>query len=187
MEQRLKQRWIGATVLVALAVIFIPMLLQGSPEREPTAIPIAIPPQPKVEVPPPAAMTEPSAPPATAFTPTAPVDAAPPQTPQAAAEAEPAFSPVAAQEPLATMPSTPPDLAAWAVQVGSFSNEANARKLRDSLRRKGYTAYTESIQNQGKTFYRVRVGPTTERRQAEQLQAALASKESLRGLVVPHP
>lgn len=184
MEQRLKQRLIGATVLVALAVIFIPMLLQGSPEREPTAIPIAIPPQPAVDVPPPAAMTDSSPPATAAFTPAAPVDTAQPQAP---AEPEPVFSPVAAQEPLATMPRAPSDLAAWAVQVGSFSNEANAQKLRDSLRRKGYAAYTESIQNKGKTFYRVRVGPTTERRQAEQLQAALASKESLRGLVVPHP
>ena len=40
MQQRLKQRLVGAVVLVALAVIFIPMLLQGPLEREATSIPI---------------------------------------------------------------------------------------------------------------------------------------------------
>src|SRR3990172_8539978 len=34
MEQRLKERLVGASVLVILAVIFIPMLLGGSPESD---------------------------------------------------------------------------------------------------------------------------------------------------------
>ncbi|HET8700156.1 MAG TPA: SPOR domain-containing protein [Nitrococcus sp.] len=48
MEQRAKQRLIGAVVLVALGVIFIPMLLKGPVERDRSSIPVEIPPQPRV-------------------------------------------------------------------------------------------------------------------------------------------
>lgn len=199
MEQRLKQRLIGAVVLVALAVIFVPMLLQGPVERHPTDIPIEIPPKPAVNTTPPTpAAEQPVAPVASApFTPSQPADAAadpsstpepqPEQTEPTVAEAPAPTAPVSAQEPLDTASRTPSDLAAWAVQVGSFGTESNARGLRDSLRKKGYTAYVESIKANGNTFYRVRVGPTAQREEAERLQAALAKKESMKGLVVPHP
>lgn len=197
MEQRLKQRLIGAVVLVALAVIFVPMLLQGPVERHPTDIPIEIPPKPVVNATPPTPAAErPVAPVASApFTPSQPADTAASSAPALQPEqAEPAVAdvpaptaPVSAQEPLSTTSRTPSDLAAWAVQVGSFGTESNARGLRDSLRKKGYAAFVESIKTDGNTFYRVRVGPTAQREEAERLQAALAKKESMKGLVVPHP
>jgi DedD protein len=201
MQQRLKQRLVGAIVLVALAVIFIPMLLQGPVEREATSIPMEIPQRPVVAVQPqPAAAPEPADTVANPFTPATPVAPAAPVEPPPAAQrpadkrpapattpAPPASAPVAAGEPVQTQPQTPPDLAAWAVQVGSFGTEANALALRDSLRAKGYRAYTEAIKSSGKTYYRVRVGPTIERAEAEKLQATLAGKESLKGLIVPHP
>lgn len=163
MEQRLKQRLIGAVVLVALAVIFVPLVLQGPVERPPTDVPIEIPPKPAVNV---------------------------PQRPAADEQAgAPAVSaPFTSIVPPADSPSrTPTGLAAWAVQVGSFGAEANAQSLRDQLRSKGYAAYTEAVESDGKTFYRVRVGPTAKRENAEHMQAALAAKESLEGLVVSHP
>jgi DedD protein len=197
MEQRLKQRLIGAIVLVALAVIFIPMLLQGPVERHLADIPIEIPPKPAMNVdvqPQPSEGGAGNAPAAsTSFTPSTPLDPAsrPPENSgaprQGPAELEPSAEPVAAGEPLESPPRTPSELAAWAVQVGSFGTQGNALGLRDRLRRKGYAAYTETIQSDGKTFYRVRVGPTIQREEAEQLQAKLARKESLKGLVVSHP
>ncbi|HEX5513447.1 MAG TPA: SPOR domain-containing protein [Gammaproteobacteria bacterium] len=192
MQQRLKQRLIGAVVLVALGVIFIPMLLQGPVEREATSIPLEIPPPPAVKVNVQPAASKPDKPESSSatavanpFTPSTPI--APVAESQAARPPPPAAAPVAVGEPLAMQPQTPPALAAWAVQVGSFGTEANALGLRDSLRAKGYRAYTEAIKSEGKTFYRVRVGPMVERAEAEKLKTALASKESLQGLVVPHP
>lgn len=188
-------------VLVALAVIFIPMLLQGPVEREATSIPMEIPPQPQVSATAPSATVEAPAygTVANPFTPAEPVapiaqprpqaePAAPVDTHKPAAQQAPPPAPVQANEPApAQSPRTPAELAAWAVQVGSFGTEANALGLRDSLRSKGYKAYTERIHSNGKTFYRVRVGPTLARAEAERLQAELARKESLQGLVVPHP
>lgn len=49
MEQRHKQRLIGAVVVVALAVIFLPMVLQGPVDRGTTDMAMDIPPRPEVE------------------------------------------------------------------------------------------------------------------------------------------
>ena len=45
MESPLKQRLIGAAVLAALAIIFLPMLLKGPAVREPdaTEVPLSMP------------------------------------------------------------------------------------------------------------------------------------------------
>lgn len=49
MQQLLKQRLVGAVVLVALAVIFLPMLLNGPVERGQVSVPVEIPPKPEVK------------------------------------------------------------------------------------------------------------------------------------------
>lgn len=49
MEQPLKQRLVGAVVLVALAVIFVPMLLNGPVQRGQVSVPVEIPPKPEVK------------------------------------------------------------------------------------------------------------------------------------------
>src|SRR6188768_2057950 len=51
MESSLKQRLIGAAVLVALAVIFLPMLLKGPDVKEPDAaqVPLSMPAAPGQE------------------------------------------------------------------------------------------------------------------------------------------
>lgn len=186
MEQRVKQRLVGAVVLVALAVIFIPMLLTGPVEREPTDVPIEIPPKPMVGTPPGLPAQEAEAPEPVALTPSRPVE-----TPSGPAPAEQPAEPapvVAADEPAAKSPTrTPSELASWAVQVGSFSDEANAMGLRDRLRKKGFPAYVDAIEGNGKTFYRVRVGPMVQRPEAETVQTRLAKEEQLKSLVVPHP
>src|SRR5512143_3660438 len=49
MDSRLKQRLIGAAVLVALAVIFLPMLVQGpAPDSGVSDVPLSMPDAPRV-------------------------------------------------------------------------------------------------------------------------------------------
>ncbi len=95
MDLSLKQRLLGAAVLIALAVIFVPMFLSGSGPRQPTSLettPLAIPPAPdrefetrELDVTPPRPTTA-AAPLATVDTATAPkpVDATPTGTAPAA-------------------------------------------------------------------------------------------------------
>lgn len=204
MNEQLKKRLVGAVVLVALAVIFLPMLLEGDkrsgiplfgsnvPEPPPQRtgaldIPLQVPPPAasaavvvERELPPPA---EPEAVPAPAAPPPAPAQTAAPQsapTPTPKPEA-----PVQPVQP-AELPPKPSATASWAVQVGSFTEPANASRLRDSLRAKGYPAYVEQVKLSSGAAYRVRVGPVLSRADAEAIQTKLA-KNDQRGIVVPHP
>ena len=48
---------------------------------------------------------------------------------------------------------------AYTLQVASFSQKSNALNLRDKLRKKGFKAYSESIPSKTGRVYRLRVGP----------------------------
>jgi len=60
-------------------------------------------------------------------------------------------------------------LTAWVIQVGSFSNQANAEGLVKKLQKKKFPAFLEQTDVKGKTLYRVRVGPEIDQKLAQQL------------------
>jgi len=64
----------------------------------------------------------------------------------------------------------------YSVQVGSFSSPANAGNLRDKLISKGYDAYIQETEADGKKAYRVKVGRLKSRPEAIQLEAKLSSE-----------
>lgn len=214
MEQKAKQRLIGAVVLVALAVIFIPMMLNGPVDRGTVNVPIEIPPRPNMpvsgqsaaegdqmaqqaptpvygqdaEAGAPADTTPPAAP---TPAPKADESNAPKQDDQKPSEAGTPSKPSAeappvadSSEPIAT--KTPPELAEWAVQVGSFRDKSNAIGLRDKLRKKGYDAYVDEVKLDGKPLYRLRVGPVAKRPKAEDIAHKLKAEEKMNALVVSH-
>lgn len=76
---------------------------------------------------------------------------------------------------------------AWAIQVGSFSERKNAFSLRNKLRKKQFTAFVESVKTAKGNIYRVRVGPEVKRTQAENTQKRLVKELKISGLVVAHP
>lgn len=197
MDDGLKQRIIGAVVLVIAAVVFLPMLLTGQDETsrvevevpDPPAMdereialaaPVELPdPEPVPDIPP-SPVPQPGAPvpppgPAigTPAAPTPPVVSAPPPPPPAAAPA-PAPAPA---------PSTAGN---WVVQLGSFSSAENAEGLRQTLRTQGYNAYTLSANVEGRTITRVFVGPVVEREEANRLRDELARRQGSKGLVVAY-
>jgi len=194
-EHSFKQRLVGAIVLVALAVIFIPMLLPGHRDIGFTDNGSPIPPKPaelenltvlELEKPQPAPIPREVV--------RTPIDEQSPATPAVEVES-PSTDKTPLPEDTIPVPSTgqaehaaatPPK--AWAVQVGSFTQRENAMRLRDQLRNKKYNAFVEQISSAGKTFYRVRVGPEVSRDKAEALQKELQSKMKLQGsTVVSHP
>ena len=171
MDERVRQRLVGATVLVALGVIFIPMLFDSPNESWLGDDRSLIPPKPleiqeleRVPVP------------------EIRIDA-PPSTTTATNPAPPDPAPVSeAPRP----PAKDERLARWAVQVGSFSSKENAMRLRDSLRKQGFEAYTEALVENGKRSTRVRVGPVLDETRAERLKKALKVKAKIDGIVVRH-
>ncbi len=74
----------------------------------------------------------------------------------------------------------------WAVQLGSFSNQANAERLAADLRKQGYAAFLSQLQTESGQLHRVRIGPQNDRDGAETIAAKLISA-GLKGQVVTHP
>lgn len=190
-ENHLKQRIVGAIVLVALAVIFIPMFLSGDREGDMPILDSNIPSKPKnveqlktLELSPDRPVPEMKTPDRT------PVDE---HTPQTETKAPDKSAPAASEDAdvndssKTSPPSASRDSQAWAVQVGSFSKQSNALGLRDKLRAKGYRAFVEQVSTDKGDVYRVRVGPEVQRSKAEELKKELQEKLKLNGLVVAHP
>lgn len=191
MEPALKQRLVGAAVLIALAVIFLPMLIQGpAPESGIADVPLDAPRAPQGEfetrdLP----LVAPESAPADGAV---GMDATPAPNPDAAdlataATVVPAPAATIVSAPLkdtavATAPLPPEPEAKpapaqifpaptaggdFAVNVGSYSTAASADKLVASLRSSGLAAYREAATANGKPVQRVRIGPFATRAQAE--------------------
>jgi cell division septation protein DedD len=75
----------------------------------------------------------------------------------------------------------------FAVQVGAFTQPADANALRDKLRAGGFSAFVEQVKTDKGTLSRVRVGPVANRADADQLKAQVAAKVGINGMVRPHP
>jgi len=181
LDEALKKRLIGAAVLASLAVIFVPMLVEEPADRQPPeAVPEPPPAKPfessllRREVP----LLPPAVPPTQART-------------EEEQVAPASIVPVAPKPapPVSSEPATPrPGLAAWVVQVGSFSSLANARKLVGRLRKAGLQVLDpERIQLRHKVLYRVQVGPVLERRRAKAMLPVVNKVAGTRGRVLSYP
>jgi DedD protein len=209
MDQKLKQRLTGAIVLVALAVIFVPIILEG-PDDDWTPRSHSIPEQPQMdyrasmelELPGPEPAEE--LPSGGVITETLDLQEAAPvanQSPQD--QQQPASAPEKPPVTVATPPKpakpapapvppkakkvAEPPIKGWFVQVGSFGQEMNASGLRDRLKSAGYDTRLQKV-SIGKGFaYRVLVGPSSSRAGAEKTAARLKSGQQLAGMVIEYP
>jgi DedD protein len=95
---------------------------------------------------------------------------------------------IAKAEGKAAAPAGAPDSATgmWAVQLGSFSNQANAERLAADLRKSGYAAFLSQLGTSSGSLHRVRVGPQKDRESAEAVAGKL-NGDGHKGQVVPHP
>ncbi|MBD3618391.1 MAG: SPOR domain-containing protein [Chromatiales bacterium] len=191
MDIPIKQRLVGLAVLIALAAIFLPMLLDGSGREGHVRVDMDIPPEPLF--PAPERLPErPTAP--------EPVERSlPAEAPAPVQASEPAPAPAETArprpaEPVArATPSAPAERGeavteeGWVVQVGSFSEEGRAQTLRKSLREKGFEAFVEPFSSGEIHVYRVKVGPPAARADAEGLAVRLEQEQGLKGLVVSQP
>lgn len=213
MDSALKQRLIGAAVLIALAVIFVPMFLSGSPPSTETVTEnLSIPPAPEREfqtrvvaaeggkATTPVPLTERAAgggdKVATVDASTNPRLASEVAYPQTGATpaATPSIPTVATAKPVdATPPKPVVERAAptasstgrYAVHLGIFANSGNADALVASAKKHGLTAYVESADVDGKPATRVRLGPYEDRSTAEAARLKLQKADAkLKGSVI---
>lgn len=158
MDTPLKQRLIGAIVLVALAVIFLPMLVKGpAPDSGVANVPITAPDAPadgqfQTRELPLVAPTGGATGLQSGVSTTQPLqpDAAAPAEPAAAADASPA---VAAGN--------------YAVSFGAYGSQADANAVIAFLKKAQLPGFSEPATINGRQAWRVRVGPYADRAQAE--------------------
>lgn len=123
------------------------------------------------------------------------LDAAGPASPRAAQApaSPPATTPAPAPAQVASAQSATVTAAAaagvgYAVQVGAFSNAADATRLRDRLRGLGINAFTDAVDTDKGRLTRVKAGPVPSREDAERLKTQLRTRAGINdGLVRPHP
>ena len=153
MDTPLKQRLIGAVVLVALAVIFLPMLIKGpAPDSGVSDVPLKVPEEPTgkfVEIP----------------------LNAPGDTPEGGAvglQAQPVApaDDAAADKPGATLPATVAG-GDYAVSFGAYASQADADAVIARLKQSQLPGYGVADLVNGKPAWRVRIGPYADRAQAE--------------------
>jgi DedD protein len=198
MDSALKQRLLGAAVLIALAVILVPMFLSNSPQQQENATrDLEIPPVPehKLEMrtlpvaspsaPIPASASEDPNKIVTVDTNAPPkVDAHPEdQTPPATASTTPPPKPVVTpSKPTAPVePQQSPQVSAaggrFAINMGIYADQTHANALVANVKKLGFSAYTESTDYQGKAATRVRVGPFADRAAAESARLKIKQSE----------
>lgn len=171
MDGKLKQRVIGVIVLTALAIIVLPLLLDGT-EQERQRIVQGVPEVPTLEV----VNVDPKALIAEMDRIEADSKARLPR------EAEP---PDEETEPADDIQASPSSLDAnglpngWSVQVGSFAETENAVQLRDKLRRKGFRTYAIAVATETGDHVRVLVGPSLERSRVEKIKQQIEAEFQL--------
>jgi DedD protein len=169
LDDGLKQRLVGALVLLALAVIFLPVLFDRDP-MAPVERASQIPPAPEVI--------------------TVTID--PPQEldpPETAPEPETMYVPEEANE-VSEAPE-PPGLAAdgtpkaWVLQVASFREKDLAENLRTKLAQLNYEAYTRVVAYKNGMVHRVYVGPKLDKNSLLQQKGTIERDLGLQTLVLP--
>jgi len=72
----------------------------------------------------------------------------------------------------------------WILQVGVFSQSANAKKKVSDLKKKGFNAKSGKVKTSKGMATKVWIGPFTDRKSAEKMQERLQHKTRQRGMVV---
>ena len=214
MEERLKHRLVGAAVLVLLAVVFVPIVLdipdeghgaasvapiEGIPERpddrgESSVIStLELPRTPRLDAEVERERTR------QASSPNAVDRRVLPETPARVSVSAGASDPAAHDAPASVSVSAGaerpaavpgPESAApaggWIVQLGSFQKAENAHALEKRLRAKGYSAFVESGDSVQGEVFRVFVGPMPDRGQAADSATELRREMKLEGIVMPY-
>ncbi len=192
MVRALKERIIGAVVLVIFVVLVVPIFLDGPPRQgEIVSQRVLLPGQEGQDIKTVVLERGRSEPIPVATSAERSADAS-----NTRPEPQPVIGPVSAKVDDAPQPSSqrqtePPKPAAsttgmWAVQLGSFSNKENAEKLAADLRKQGYAAFLSQLQTSSGQLHRVRIGPQKDRQSAAAMAARLL-KAGHKGQVLPHP
>jgi DedD protein len=170
LDAKLKQRLTGAVILTCLAIILLPLLLDGTEEERARVI-SDVPEPPRIEL---SDITvqdierqiEQMEKASEARLPREVVD-------ETDYEASPDF--------ILDKNNLPVN---WSLQLGSFQNEENATRLRAQLRAQNYRSYILHAKTSDGEIYRVFVGPSSSKEALAKMNAEIEQKLKLKGRIV---
>jgi len=176
LDEKLKQRLVGAAVLVALIVIFVPILVEDKGMLATDLDSMKAPPWPEQQAP----------------TVVPNLDGSPNKLPipdlvEVPLSEKRAIQPVEKPKQASEVAVKRKRLTSWIVQAGSFSSKKNTDELVKKLQKRGLPAYYESVTVKGKKLYRVKVGPDLKRKTAEKFIKQLKRDFKLTGKLQPYP
>jgi len=197
-ETNIKQRLTGAIVLIALAVIFLPLILDGQKKQQ--ILESQIPDKPisgeiilvnidkqKHQ------QQEHEQPEVKAESEASEIIKAKEITPQKVKEVVVDKQPISTAVDATKVQKNQPRIdrpsyksSAFVIQVGSFGSSSNANKLIKKLKAAGYKAYLRKGQSNGKTINRVLVGPELKRSNAESKLSKLNKISGLNSMIVTY-
>jgi DedD protein len=193
-QQATKQRIVGSVLLLALALIFLPIIFDGqgsyesqlasripeAPVFTPMERPVAERPRVIAEQPavsPPDDKAASAADDTASQSPRGEQSAQQPET-VAVVESAPDFVRQAPGLDDAGLPE------GWAVRLGTFAEQANADELLSRLRDAGYKAYTRAVDSQQGALTAVFVGPWLDRARSNEYLEELQDRFRLSGMLV---
>lgn len=201
MNQQLKQRLVGSSVLVVLAVIFLPILLKRpepiQPKPEVRNIEIQQPQskQENVEIPEEVIQRYEALNGVdhnqSSISRSEEVDESPSNVTK-----EPSSSSINQKKESPTNINKPSNKneenktindvvkTGWAIQLGSFSKKENAERLVNRLNDRQFSAYLEALESGDQAIYRVRVGPMSSKDKAQQVREKVEQQENLKAFIV---
>jgi DedD protein len=186
-----KHRIVGAVIVVSLVVIALPMILSDEPDQ-PAArrvSEISDIPQPETKVLrlPTTSLAEQAVTDTQATTTTTTVETGSTKKPEKSSTTVTAKATQTQQtEPKKSTSETSPTSEGWVVQVGTFSNNDNAHRLRDKLKKHGFLVKLVDVKLKGEKAVRVHVGPYRQKRVAEKAQTQIRQKVGLKGVVLAY-
>lgn len=186
MTTAFQNRLVGTIIVVALAVIFLPEILDGEKQRTQDRF-----------------ASFPKPPPIKSLTPADPfpvqeveeavtrqVEIVDEQPLDESGSIE--IPPQDTNEPLQTSEQQPPAPqtasqlnAGWVVQLGSFRHKKNVRDLLDKLEQAGYRTFTRPIETSSGRLTKVFVGPDLKKRNLEKALPHLRDLTQLQGKLTP--
>ncbi|MDX1705864.1 SPOR domain-containing protein [Pseudidiomarina sp.] len=163
MASQLQNRLVGSVILIALAVIILPELLDGKQVQDQEAFE-TIPLQPQVEV---------------AEIPVKTIaedkelqhsDSVATDDIQVTADRAPEVAADVSDEPRPPAAPVTGSLkqAGWVIQMGVFRNQESVDQLIETLRQRGYRAYREQVSINGENLTKLMVGPALTQEELEQ-------------------
>ena len=207
-EPNIRNRVAGAVVLVSLAVIFLPLILDGKKKNQ--IIESTIPDKPKsgeiiliniddnkktADIADSATQEDPDASDSTSLTiPAEEINADKSVTQTETSPAEQTPKPTSKPKDSIKKPVPTPERSnrpvyankGHLVQLGSFSSRDNASRLVSSLQKASHRAYYKSGESNGKTIFRVFSGPYLERSEAEQAVTAIKKLANVNPIIVTY-